>query len=732
MTETDSDLEACAREPIRIPGAIQPHGALFVLSPADGIVLQISANAPQFFSSPVRPSHRLEGGLAKLSCDLLSWYPTDAPNYQCILPEQGLAILAHRAGGNIIVEAERVDAQSLEETFHRLRAFVGRLNAQADVRGSLQAAANFVQELTDFDRVLVYRFDENWDGRVVAEAGNGQLPNYLDLRFPSSDIPSQARDLYASNRLRIIPDIDYTAIPLQPVLNPRTGEPLDMSFAQLRSVSPVHLEYMRNMGTAASMSVSIIIDGRLWGLVACHSVDPHLVARPIRDACDFLAQSLGMRIAALERIDEAARHLQLSHITSRLLAGMSTGADWVGALAAMGDDLLAQVNATGAAIITENTLHRLGQCPQEMLLRRLLDWLEKANGGDMVATDSLAVKEPLLEPLVETASGILAIRLSELHPSWLIWFRPEVVHTVTWGGNPHKVVRESGRIHPRNSFAAWSELVRYKARPWTEAELTAAKDLRAAIVGIVLRQAEELAELTNELQRSNKELEAFSYSISHDLRAPFRHIVGFAQLLRERERNLDEKSHHYLETISEAAVAAGRLVDDLLNFSQLGRASIVSKSVDMNKLVAEVIQSVSGEFQSRAIDWKVEPLPIAWGDATLLRQVWFNLIENAVKYTGKRAIARIEIFGREEKNQSTYVIRDNGVGFDMAYVGKLFGVFQRLQRPEDFEGTGIGLALTRRIVEKHNGSIRAEGELDKGATFTFALPTIEKKGRAIA
>jgi len=220
--------------------------------------------------------------------------------------------------------------------------------------------------------------------------------------------------------------------------------------------------------------------------------------------------------------------------------------------------------------------------------------------------------------------------------------------------------------------------------------------------------------------------------VSHDLRAPFRHIVGFAQLLRERETSLDAKSLHYLQNISESALAAGHLVDDLLNFSQLGRASIASKNVDMNKLVEEVIKSVMLSRPDRQVEWKVGRLPTAWGDATLLRQVWYNLIDNAVKYSRDREPAVISIDGSTADDVTVYSISDNGVGFDMAYVGKLFGVFQRLQRAEDFDGTGIGLALVRRIVERHNGTVKATGEEDKGATFTFALPTPEKKGRALA
>jgi light-regulated signal transduction histidine kinase (bacteriophytochrome) len=732
LNPTDQDLEACASEPIRIPAAIQPHGALFVLRPDDWTVLQASANLRQYLGEMVRLSAVPEGEIATHLEALSTWYRSDEAFFQTQLQNVQMTMIAHRSGGSVIVEVEPAGSRPLDEVFASLRGFAQRLASQPDIQSSLETSAQIVQRLTGFDRVLVYKFDTGWNGQVVAEAGNGNLPSYLDLRFPSGDIPAQARALYATNRLRIIPDADYMPVPIEPSDDPTTGAPLDLGFAQLRSVSPVHLEYMRNMGTGSSMSVSIMVDGKLWGLISCHSAKAHLVSHAIRESCDFLTQSLAMRISALEWTEDAASRVELAQVTSRLLARMSAADDWIEGLVGEDELLLTQVNATGAALVSDTAYRILGKVPDEAAVRAIIAWLMEREDRDFYATDALALEFPAAEASSALASGVIAIRISELHPNWLIWFRPEVVRTVKWGGDPHKLVKESGRIHPRVSFDAWRELVRMRALPWRSAELAAARELRSTIVGVVLRKAEELAEISSELQRSNQELEAFSYSVSHDLRAPFRHIVGFAQLLRERETTLDEKSQHYLQTISDAAVSAGRLVDDLLHFSQLGRASITARPVDMDKLAAEVVRTVMLAHMERNIKWSVGKLPVAHGDSTLLRQVWFNLVDNAVKYTSPRERADISIGGEKVGDVMLYWVRDNGVGFDMTYVGKLFGVFQRLQRAEDFEGTGIGLALVRRIVDRHNGSIKAEGEIDRGACFTFALPSVERKGRAIA
>ena len=731
MTPVDTDLEACAREPIHIPGAIQPHGALFTLDRQSLAVLQASVNAETFVPGGICAGERPRGALAPLVEHLEGWRGRNEQNLQLFLAPD-LAAVAHKAGDAIIVELERTEAPSLEGVFLHLRSFARHLAGLEAIEAVLGATARYIRDLTGFDRVLVYRFDESWNGEVMAEEGNGRLPSYLGLRFPAADIPAQARRLYAENRVRIIPDVGYEPVPILPANDPLSGAPLDLSFAQLRSVSPIHLEYMRNMGTASSMSVSIMVDGHLWGLIACHGREPHMVPLTTRDACDFVTQCLAMRIAGHLRADDAARRVELARVQGVLLAAMARAPDWLASLVESEADLLALTGATGAAIVTEDRFVAVGETPAEEAVRRIAARLGERDAGDVHATASLVADWPEARDFAVVASGLIAVRISELHSSWLMWFRPEVVRTVRWGGNPHKQVHEDGRIHPRHSFDAWKDEVRFQAAPWSEAEIVAARDFRSAVVGIVLRKAEELAELSGELQRSNKELEAFSYSISHDLRAPFRHIVGFAQLLRERETALDDKSRHYLRNISESALSAGRLVDDLLNFSQLGRASVSHAQVDMDKIISEVRRSVLLNAGERDIVWSVGRLPVAWGDAGLLRQVWYNLVDNAVKYTRPRSPARIGISGCVEQGFAVYTITDNGVGFDMTYSGKLFGVFQRLQRAEDFEGTGIGLALVRRIVERHQGSICAHSDLDKGATFVFRLPLSTLKGPDIA
>ncbi|NBJ10349.1 ATP-binding protein [Microvirga arsenatis] len=740
----DIDLTACEREPIHIPGSIQPHGVLLAIRLSDRTLAYASANIEAVFG--LAPTAALGRSFAELMpalarafeaplADLPPAGTTRTLGTLQIATAQGPASFEaaiSRSGDCAVLELEEPPSETvpgLEAIYPTLRRFVEQLQGASTVDTLCPLAAQAIRHMTGFDRVLIYRFDEQWNGTVVAEDRNDALPSYLDLRFPASDIPAQARELYRRNRLRIIPDADYTPVPIQS----RDPAPLDLSDSVLRSVSPVHLEYMRNMGTLASMSISILRDGRLWGLISCHSKRPKRISLQVRNACDFLTQIFSLQLEARENTVLAENRVRLGHVQTRLLAHMAAEDYFITGLVNHPEDLMLLAGAQGAAVLTQDHCWCLGNAPGEDEVRALLAWLSRHHQEDVFATDRLPDLYPPARTYADRASGLLAISISKAHASYVLWFRPEVVQTVKWGGNPEKPVHEeagSGRLHPRRSFEIWKETVQGRSLPWDRSEVEAVKELRNAIVGIVLRRAEELAALSEELRRSNKELEAFSYSVSHDLRAPFRHIVGYSELLKKHEwAALSEKGKRYIDTIIDSAYTAGTLVDNLLRFSQMGRTALKPRQVDIAALVDEIRHRLAQDAAGRRIEWAIGDLPPVVADPALIRLVFENLMDNAVKYTRPRDIARIEIGSARGEDETIFFVRDNGVGFDMRYIDKLFGVFQRLHRIEDFEGTGIGLANVRRIVERHGGRAWAEGAPERGATFFVALPD-ENEGAA--
>ncbi|HEX8911893.1 MAG TPA: ATP-binding protein [Humisphaera sp.] len=763
--QTAVDLTNCDREPIHVPGRIQPHGLLVALREPDLTVAHVSANAGAKLGRRVDPAavigKPLDAVLGAAHAGAVLARLGDAqlaadPLYLTTLVPSGgepFSVLAHRFGGHVIVELEPATGQDAV-TFQRLhglvRQSVARLESAGSVVALCEVIAEEVRRVTGFGRVMIYQFDAEWHGRVVAEALDPAMHSYLHHHFPASDIPRQARELYRTNRIRLISDAAYAPADVLPAADGRgpDGRPadrLDLSYATLRSVSPIHIEYLRNMGVAASMSVSVLREGRLWGLIACHHATPRFVPFDVRAACDHLAQVASLQLSAKEFAEESEHRIGLNALQGRLLAGMAGRADFVRGLTEQADELLGLTGAGGAAVCLDGELHLVGRTPGRGDVLALVDWLAGDPDRERYETDKLPLVYPPAVAFRDVGSGLLAVAIPRYRDNFVLWFRPEVVRTITWAGNPDKPVGpvsapaapaggprpaaggplpESVRIHPRKSFDAWKQVVHLRSLPWRRAEVQAALGLREAIVGVVLKRAEELAKLNAELRRSNKELEAFSYSVSHDLRAPFRHIVGFSSLLKKREADrLDDTSRRYIDTIAESARYAGTLVDSLLAFSHMGRKALTYVAVDVARMVAEVsAEVVATEAPGRRIEWAVGGLPTVQADGHMLRLAVRNLLSNAVKYTRARAVAHVAVGCEDDGPEHRFFVRDDGAGFDPSYADKLFGVFQRLHRVDEFEGTGIGLANVRRIVERHGGRTWAEGAKDAGATFYFTLP----------
>lgn len=732
------DLSACEREPIRIPGSIQPHGVLFVLNSGDLSISQVSQNLGELFGRAAsdalgQPIEAYVGSLIRQKLDgapLVRGRPSYLGTVRVSADgeERVFDAIAHPVAEGIVLELELDAGQPPLDLYALLDQFTLRAEAATTVDQLCALTAQEIAQLTGFDRVLIYSFDHAWNGTVIGEHGTGRLPSYLHHRFPAADIPAQARELYRHNRLRLIPNADYRPVPLTPAMHPQTGQPLDLSFATLRSVSPVHVQYMKNMETAASMSVSILRDEQLWGLIACHHHEPRKVSFAVRGICDLFARAFSLRLAALEQRQDFERRVQVHATYAQLVERIADGSDIIDSLKRNQALLLAVTGASGAAVVTQQPQCLLvGQTPSQPQVRELSDWLFHTIKQDVYHTDALASVYPAAAELQDRASGLLAISVSKLYPSYVLWFRPEIIQTIQWGGDPRASAHTRGEhseLHPRASFATWRETVRQRALAWEPSEVEIAAELRDVLVGTVLRRAEELAELNVELTRSNRELEAFSYSVSHDLRAPLRHIVGFAEMLMDSSAQaLPERERHWLENICDSSRYASLLVDKLLGYSRLGRSELHLSQIDLNQLVEEVRRNAMRDAEGRQINWNVSELPVVTADLMMLRMAVGDLISNAVKYTRKRHVAEIQIGSHRENGEIIVYVKDNGVGFDMKYVKKLFDVFQRLHRWEDYEGTGIGLANVRRVIERHGGRTWAFGKVDEGATFFFSLPS---------
>ncbi|SHG54258.1 ATP-binding protein [Massilia sp. CF038] len=734
----DLDLSLCDKEPIRTPGSIQPHGFLLSLT-KELLLLQASENlstltgidAASAIGQPLAAVIGADNG-AQLARHVAQAEIGQRPVFLChiTLANQGqFNVLAHYYDSALLLEFEAIPTagtSDLRQLYRRVSDFLLKLNEAATVEEMSRLACQEIRAITGFGRVMAYQFDADGHGQVLAECRDEAYHSYLGQRFPASDIPRQARELYMLNRIRLIQDANYTPARLVPPLNPITGAPNDLSFASLRSVSPIHLQYMRNMGTLASMSVSLMVKGKLWGLISCHHATPCAVPFDNRTACEQLGQILAMCIAAREDADELTFRLDVRRVMVSMLAGLTQSADFTDNITAVFPQLLHFARAGGAAVLFDDRLLTYGDAPAEADIRALVGWLDLNSHEDLFHTDHLAGVYAPGAALTANASGVMAMPISRIHKHYLLWFRPEVVHTIDWAGSPYDKPAggsQAAQLSPRQSFAAWRETIHGTSAPWHSGEIEMALEFRSALIGIALERAEQMAELAEELGRANKELEAFSYSVSHDLRAPLRHIVGFSDLLLDAAGNDSlDKRQRFLKNIKDSARLAGKLVDDLLSFSQMGRAALRPTSFPMRDMVNSCMDKLSIDMRGRDIHWDIGELPTMRADPNFLQLALYNLMSNAVKFTGQKDKAEIRISASENDAEWIVSVADNGAGFNMDYVHKLFGVFQRLHRMEDFQGTGIGLANVRRIIERHGGRVWAESRPGEGATFSFSIP----------
>ncbi|MBD0393768.1 MAG: GAF domain-containing protein, partial [Microcoleus sp. C1-bin4] len=333
-----------------------------------------------------------------------------------------------------------------------------------------------------------------------------KLSPFLGLNYPSSDIPKQARQLYSLNWLRLIPDINYKPVPIVSAKNAVTTQPRDLSFSVLRSVSPIHIEYLQNMGVAASMSISLIKDKELWGLIACHNYTPKYLNYELRAACEFIGQVMSLELQSKEGNEDYDYKLHLKSLQTKIFEDISTSENLSQVLVKCQHNLLEAVNAQGAAIVFGDNCYRVGQTPEGESLKYLTQWVQEHLKQEIFYTDSLAKCYPEAEEFKDTASGCLAIAISPTQKIYVLWFRPEVIKTVNWAGNPNKPLQtdEDGnyRLSPRKSFELWKENVRYKSLPWKQCEIDAALELRKAMINIVLCQIDKLEKLNRALEES--------------------------------------------------------------------------------------------------------------------------------------------------------------------------------------------------------------------------------------
>jgi diguanylate cyclase (GGDEF)-like protein len=499
------DLAGCALEPIQIIGHIQTHGLLFALSEPDLIIRQVSTNVSTLLEmSPETllgcSIERVLGAqqFATFRSQVLNNEPLSARLLRIPANSHALEMhcIAHRHDGVLIVELDLVSGtHSLEplELDAHIRIPLGRMERATGILELFRLAAEEIQRLSGFERVMVYRFDDAWNGEVIAEAVDGALPVlYLGSRFPESDIPAQARQIFLMNPSRSIADVAAEPVPITPEIGPLTGKPLDLTRSCLRSAAPIHLKYLRNMAVRSSMTLSIVVNHRLWGLMACHGAGPHRLDQPTRSVCELMVQIFASQVTL--RMDNVALQSRLTsrRTLEKYLAGVESSESLAQAGHFQGGQLLDLLVADGLVSRVEGLISYQGATVTEELLLPVIAKFKSVSARGIASSNMLGALDPSAASYASDASGALYIGLTEESGDYLLLLRRELVETLVWAGNPDKAASldESGRLRPRASFAAWKEIVRGHSLPWTDLDLENASFVREQLLR--LRESEKL------------------------------------------------------------------------------------------------------------------------------------------------------------------------------------------------------------------------------------------------
>ncbi len=720
-------LRRCAEEPIHIPGAIQAHGILLGLEEQSLTIARVSDNAASYLGRT--PDDLLGRPLAKIVgadavsglAERVSGGDRRVPGVQQLELEidaerRCFDAAVHRASGLLLLELETaggIEAAAGGDPLGIVGDVMRRMREADDLPGLAAMAARAVRALTGFGRVDVYQFAEDWSGHVIGEARAEGVHGFLDWRFPAADIPEQARALYRKSAIRLIPDVDYAPAA---IVGGADAPPLDLTHGLLRSVSPVHLAYLRNMGVAASMSVSIEVAGRLWGLIACHHARPRFVAAERRRLAELVAQAFAGRLALLAEKERADRTRAVQSILQDLIAAMDSSTAPIEVLSGERDDLVRMVDADGLIIRFDKRVITAGALPSAAAIARLLDWLDAAHpGGPCIANEpppALALSDADEARL----GGLLACPLPAVPGGRIVWLRGERRHTYKWAGDPGKSVEVDDadfRVSPRASFALYETEHAHAAEPWSEWEKVAASLVAQAVTQTVTR---------HELERSNADLDQFAYAVSHDLQEPMRGVTGYADLLRRGYADrLDDKARHYLAMMTDGAERMQALLSGMLQYSRLTRTTTALDPVDLNDVAGDAVANLAPAIGEAGALVTLGELPSVLGHREQLARVFQNLIGNAIKYRGEAA-PRIDVSASREAGQWTISVADNGVGIDPVMRQAIFLIFRRADVSGKVAGLGLGLAMCKRIVERHGGRIWAESPPGGGSVFRFTLP----------
>ena len=739
------DLENCDVEPLRHIQVVQAHACLLAVEVATLTVRYASENAEEFVG--LSWQEVLDRPLREVfSADILGQIPlglereqgfADINPIMTVVKRNGDSelqnVIVHRSGDLLLLEVERTDREVQASQYQQLLArSVSRIQNITDPDQLFVQTVNVLKQVSGYDRVMVYRFDKDYNGEVIAEARNEELEAYEGLRYPHTDIPKQARELYLVNKVRLIGSVTTPPARIRSSKAVADRPPLDLTHADNRGVSPVHLEYLGYMGVDNSLSIAIIQQDRLWGLFAFHHYSPRTVDYSVRNALMFIGQIFSghLSLQATSRYREQTLTRKLARLaigeqiakTHDIFEGLTAGSYSIMNMFPL---------VSGAFVDFEGRRECYGECPQEDHIDELMDWVAgQVTDQDLYYEhDSVSTSFDRFAQYCDHNAGVLIVFLNPAQTNYICWFRPGLSQQITWGGKPEKrlVISTEGqrRLGPRQSFARYVQTVEGCAAPWTEHEIDAALALRITVINGLLQRYSEVQEVNERLQKAYEDLETFSYTVSHDLRAPLRAISGYAEIMVEDYgHQLDEGANELLQGIQRGVDQMNNFITDILDLSRVGSGGLQIESTEVSPLVQDILAELRLIYpQTKHTSISIaDDMPPARADRRLLRQLYTNILSNALKYlqAGEDGRQRVHIgaYRKADVPVPIFFVSNTGPAIPPEFRTTIFAMFSRLSTSSKSEGTGVGLAIVERIVDRHLGGVWVDDDR-LGVTFHF-------------
>ena len=742
----------CVDEPIHIPGSIQPYGFLLGVEKESLKIVYCSENCTHYFelSLPEILSQSLSNFFPESELAAFNVYFSEekkALAHPFIFSIKGKTYntTAHKSKDYIVLEFEPFSNELLElpDLYIQTKRFAYHTERADNLKMLCQDVADQTKSIIGFDRVMIYRFDEEYNGEVFAESKNQNLEPFLGLHYPHTDIPAQARELYILNHVRMLADTQYTPVPLYGLNEKdKTIETLDLSLAALRSFSPIHIQYLKNMGVAATFAISLIHKGKLWGLIACHHYTPRHIPYYTRIAAHLQAVFLSSQIEVRQIADE------FEHVkdTEKKIAELHNGLAEKDVDITENENLISLKNLMNADAIIMSYHGKLfseGLLPEQKLMIPFLKWLNEKQLNGSFNSSMLINDYPEAAAFGSLIAGVHYISLGISNNDGILWVLQEVEKTVNWAGNPNKAIlidEHTNQLTPRNSFETWKESVLHQSRSWKKSEKDAAILICSTIqhelhLKTLKEEQQRYQHLNVKLQKANDELANMNWISTHDLKEPLRKIQIYASVILENETT--DIPQNVKKTIIRMQASASKmqdLINDLHSYTKIIDKEDRLVDVDLNNVLNEIKIDLIESLEEKEGILEIGTLPVIKGIEFQLQQLFINLISNAIKFSKSSVTPIIKIYHtmtyltpelmKDNNLNQLYhciAVSDNGIGFNEAYKEDGFKIFHRLHSNE-YRGTGIGLAICKKIMQSHNGFIDVESEENKGTNFTLYFP----------